>query len=72
MQAVDVVALVLLAVWGLVVWWMFATRAAGPGMRLMKLQLVGFSDGRPVGWGRFLVRVAGARAARAPRSSACC
>ena len=55
-QAVDVVALVLLAVWILVVWWMFATRAAGPGMRLMKLQLVGFSNGRPIGWGRFLVR----------------
>jgi uncharacterized RDD family membrane protein YckC len=56
LQAVDVVALVLLAAWALVVWWMFATRAAGPGMRLMKLQLVGFSDGRPIGWGRFLVR----------------
>jgi len=55
-QAVDVVALALLAVWALVVWWMFATRAAGPGMRLMKLQLVGFRDGRPIGWGRFLVR----------------
>ena len=35
---------------------MFAVRAAGPGMRLMKLQLVGFSDGRPIGWGRFLLR----------------
>ncbi|CAA9300065.1 MAG: hypothetical protein AVDCRST_MAG48-1247 [uncultured Friedmanniella sp.] len=55
-QATDVVAVVLLVVWALVVWWMFATRAAGPGMRLMKLQLVGFSDGRPIGWGRFLVR----------------
>jgi uncharacterized RDD family membrane protein YckC len=55
-QAVDVAALVLLVVWALVVWWMFATRAAGPGMRLMKLQLVGFSDGRPVGWGRFFLR----------------
>ena len=55
-QAVDVVALVLLAGWSLVVWWMFATRAAGPGMRLMSLQLVGFSDGRPIGWLRFLVR----------------
>jgi uncharacterized RDD family membrane protein YckC len=56
LQPADVVALVLLAVWALVVWWMFATRAAGPGMRLMKLQLVGFSDGRPIGWGRFLLR----------------
>jgi uncharacterized RDD family membrane protein YckC len=33
-----------------------STRAAGPGMRLMKLQLVGFRDGRPIGWGRFFVR----------------
>ncbi len=56
LQSLDVVALVLLGAWGLVVWWMFATSAAGPGMRLMKLQLVGFSDGRPIGWGRFLVR----------------
>lgn len=51
-----VVGVVLLVVWALVVWWMFATRAAGPGMRLMGLQLVGFRDGRPIGWGRFLVR----------------
>ena len=47
---------VLIGLWGLLVWWMFATRAAGPGMRLMKLQLVGFTDGRPIGWGRFLLR----------------
>ena len=33
-----------------------ADRAASPGMRLLKLQLVGFLDGRPVGWGRALVR----------------
>ena len=25
-------------------------------MRLMKLQLVGFYDGRPIGWGRVLLR----------------
>jgi len=47
---------VLIGLWALVVWWMFATRAAGPGMRLMKLQLVGFTNGRPIGWGRFLLR----------------
>ncbi len=55
-QTGDVVAFVLIGVWDLAVWWMFATRAAGPGMRLMKLQLVGFRDGRPVGWARFLLR----------------
>jgi uncharacterized RDD family membrane protein YckC len=55
-RAVTVVAVVLLTVWTLLVWWMFATRAAGPGMRLMKLQLVGFTNGRPIGWGRYFVR----------------
>ncbi|WP_375424704.1 RDD family protein [uncultured Friedmanniella sp.] len=54
--AATTVGVVLIAVWALVVWWMFATRAAGPGMRLLKLQLVGFTDGRPIGWGRFLLR----------------
>lgn len=42
--------------WFVFVWWMFATKAAGPGMRVMKLQLVGLSDGRPVGWLRYLGR----------------
>jgi uncharacterized RDD family membrane protein YckC len=55
-RALTVVAVVLLTVWTLVVWWMFATRAAGPGMRLLKLQVVRFTNGRPIGWGRFLVR----------------
>ncbi len=52
----TVVGSVLIALWAIAVWWMFATRAAGPGMRLMKLQLVGFLDGRPIGWFRFLLR----------------
>ncbi len=56
LQIGDALAAVLLLAWWLLVWWMFATRAAGPGMRLMKLQLVGFRDGRPLGWGRFLIR----------------
>lgn len=51
-----VVGGLLIVAWFVLVWWMFATRAAGPGMRLMKLQLVGLRDGRPIGWGRFLVR----------------
>ena len=42
--------------WGLLVWQMYAVRAAGPGMRLLKLQLVGYTDGRPIGWGRFFLR----------------
>ena len=42
--------------WGVLCWGLLATRAATPGMRLVKLQLVGFLDGRPVGWSRVLVR----------------
>ena len=53
---IQVAAVVLTLAWALLVWWGFAVRAAGPGMRLMRLQLVGFYDGRPIGWMRFLLR----------------
>src|SRR5215213_520428 len=53
---IQVAAVVLTLAWVLFVWWGFAVRAAGPGMRLMHLQLVGFYDGRPIGWTRFLLR----------------
>jgi uncharacterized RDD family membrane protein YckC len=53
---IQVAAAVLTLAWALFVWWGFAVRAAGPGMRLMRLQLVGFYDGRPIGWMRFLLR----------------
>lgn len=42
--------------WALLVWAQRATRAAGPGMRLDSLQIVGYSDGRPIGWRRVLLR----------------
>jgi uncharacterized RDD family membrane protein YckC len=42
--------------WAVLLWWMYATRAAGPGMRLMHLQVVGMRDGRPIGWWRALLR----------------
>ena len=42
--------------WAALVWAQRATRAAGPGMRLDSLQVVGLSDGRPLGWGRVLLR----------------
>ena len=47
---------VLILFWAVFVCWGFAVKAAGPGMQLMGLQLVGFYDGRPIGWGRFLLR----------------
>ncbi len=42
--------------WALLCWWRLAKGAATPGMAVMKLQLVGFLDGRPIGWTRVLVR----------------
>jgi uncharacterized RDD family membrane protein YckC len=42
--------------WLILVWYTLAVRAASPGLQAMKLQLVGFLDGRPIGWGRVLVR----------------
>src|SRR5689334_25338979 len=46
-SVVGIVASLLIGIWALLVWWMFAVRAAGPGMRLMHLQLVGLANGRP-------------------------
>jgi uncharacterized RDD family membrane protein YckC len=52
-------SLVLLAaLWAGFVWFLLSTQAAGPGMRLARLQLVGLQDGLPVGWLRVLLRAA--------------
>ncbi len=42
--------------WLVVIWYTLAVQAASPGLRVMKLQLVGFLDGRPIGPSRVLVR----------------
>lgn len=42
--------------WALFVWSWRATKAAGPGMRLDSLQIVGCVDGQPIGWRRVLLR----------------
>ena len=42
--------------WLVVIWYTLAVRAASPGLRAMKLQLVGFPDGRPIGLGRVFIR----------------
>lgn len=52
----SIVGALLVVGWGLLLWYLLAERAAGPGMRLMRIQLVGFYDGRPVGWVRVLLR----------------
>jgi uncharacterized RDD family membrane protein YckC len=44
--------------WLVVVWYTLAVRAASPGLRTMKLQLVGFLDGRPIGATRVILRAA--------------
>jgi uncharacterized RDD family membrane protein YckC len=51
-----VLGLAVVVGWAVLVCQMLAVRAASPGLRVMKLQLVGFLDGRPIGWSRVLVR----------------
>ena len=52
----SIVSALVMVGWSLLIWYMLAERAAGPGMRLMHLQLVGFYDGRPIGWIGVLLR----------------
>ncbi|OYN88550.1 RDD family protein [Parenemella sanctibonifatiensis] len=47
---------ILLLAWAVLVWWSIAVRSASPGMRLMRLQIVGLKDGRAIGWGRAFLR----------------
>ena len=51
-----VIGLAVMIGWAIVVLYLLAERAASPGLRVMKLQLVGFLDGRPIGWARALIR----------------
>jgi uncharacterized RDD family membrane protein YckC len=51
-----VLAAVISVGWLVVIWYTLAIRAASPGLRAMKLQVVGFLDGRPIGPGRVFVR----------------
>lgn len=56
LTTVTAVCVLGILAWEIVVWAMFATRAAGPGMRLVHLQLVRLRNGRAIGWARYLVR----------------
>jgi uncharacterized RDD family membrane protein YckC len=51
-----ILGLAVIVGWVVLVWYLLALRAASPGLRAMKLQLVGFLDGRPIGWARVFVR----------------
>lgn len=42
--------------WGLLLWWGYGTRGQGVGFAVMRLQLVGIHDGRPIGWWRYFLR----------------
>ncbi|MFC7625469.1 RDD family protein [Microlunatus sp. GCM10028923] len=52
----GIVSFIALIGWVVFVWWSYVSQAAGPGMKLMGLQLVGYSDGRPLSWGRVILR----------------
>ena len=52
------VCLILTVGWGVYLWWSGGERGATPGLRLMGLQVVSVHDGKPVGWGRYLARLA--------------
>ncbi|NLE97516.1 MAG: FHA domain-containing protein [Propionibacterium sp.] len=52
----SISAAVLILVYGLVQWWAYATRGAGLGARAAGLELVGLTDGRPIGWWRVFLR----------------
>lgn len=47
---------VVLLGWVLVQWWLYATRKAGLGYKLFRLELVGLTDGKAIGWGRMCLR----------------
>jgi uncharacterized RDD family membrane protein YckC len=54
----GVIGAIVIIGWLVVVWYTLAVRAASPGLRVMKLQLVGFLDGRPIGLARVFLRAA--------------
>lgn len=55
--ALAVICVVLALGWAALLWWMFATRGAGFGMKVMKLELVAVESGEPIGWVRYLIRM---------------
>ena len=52
----GVIGAVITIGWIVLIWYTLAVGAASPGLRAMKLQLVGFLDGRPIGPGRVFIR----------------
>lgn len=52
----SVIFVLVIVAWAVLVWRGIALTAASPGLRIMSLQVVGFYNGRPIGWGRTFVR----------------
>ena len=52
----GVIGAVITTGWLVLILYTLAVRAASPGLRAMKLQVVGFLDGRPIGLGRAFIR----------------
>ena len=52
----SIAAAVLTLGYGLYQWWAYATGGAGIGARATGLELVGMSDGTPIGWWRVFLR----------------
>jgi uncharacterized RDD family membrane protein YckC len=55
-MTLAIVGVIIAIGWLIVVWYLLAVRAASPGLKAMKLQVVGFLDGRPIGLSRAFIR----------------
>jgi uncharacterized RDD family membrane protein YckC len=55
-MTLSIVGAIIAVGWLTVVLYLLAVRAASPGLRVMKLQVVGFLDGRPIGLSRAFIR----------------
>lgn len=55
-MVLSIAAAIVIIGWAVILWWMLATRGATVGLQAMKLQVVGLSNGRPIGWGRAFLR----------------
>ena len=55
-MTLSVIGALIMIGWLVFVWYTLAVRAASPGLRAMKLQVVGFLDGRPIGPSRVFLR----------------
>src|SRR5580765_1983998 len=53
---VSIAAAVIALGWGIFVWSRLATTGRSPGMTITKVELIGYRNGKPLGWGKVLGR----------------